>query len=206
MKSVTVDEVMAWQPCPHYSGARVKQLFAGRERLTAEDIAALKIPAPDRFWALLHHEFLTDEQMHLLACNIAEDVLPIFEQEYPNDDRPRRAIEAKRAWLRGEISDDDLDAIRNAAYAAQVIARGTAWNTAIAIASSAVIDSTVIGGANEVAWATAREVATCMAWDAWEARHAAEPGIRAAAWKAAQVTAWEKALKLALAAIAEEGQ
>ncbi|MEZ4657304.1 MAG: hypothetical protein R2911_07015 [Caldilineaceae bacterium] len=31
-------------------------------------------------------------------------MLPLFEQMHPTDDRPRRAIEAVRAWTRGEIT------------------------------------------------------------------------------------------------------
>ena len=39
----------------------------------------------------------------LFAADCAERVLPIFEKAYPNDDRPRKAIEAGRAFARGEI-------------------------------------------------------------------------------------------------------
>jgi len=45
----------------------------------------------------------------------AEHVLPHFEEEYSVDDRPRRAIEAGRAWARGEISVSEA---RAAAFAA----------------------------------------------------------------------------------------
>ena len=34
----------------------------------------------------------------LIACECAELVLPIFEKAYPKDDRPRKAIEAARAY------------------------------------------------------------------------------------------------------------
>jgi hypothetical protein len=37
-----------------------------------------------------------------LAAREAERVLPLFEQERPNDERPRRAIEAIRAWAQGK--------------------------------------------------------------------------------------------------------
>jgi hypothetical protein len=37
------------------------------------------------------------------AAHCAEHVLSIFEATCPDDDRPRRAIEAARAWARGEI-------------------------------------------------------------------------------------------------------
>ena len=50
---------------------------------------------------------LRDEDHHLLAlwaADCAEHVLPLFEQERPGDDRPRRAIELGRAWARGEVT------------------------------------------------------------------------------------------------------
>jgi hypothetical protein len=49
---------------------------------------------------------LTDADHHLLALwatACAEHVLPLFEAVRPDDDRPRRAIEAARAWVRGEL-------------------------------------------------------------------------------------------------------
>ncbi|MDO5696936.1 MAG: hypothetical protein Q4G51_03070 [Dermatophilus congolensis] len=50
---------------------------------------------------------LTDADHHLLAewaAACAEHVLPLFEQAQPDDGRPRDAIEATRAWARGEIA------------------------------------------------------------------------------------------------------
>lgn len=49
---------------------------------------------------------LTDDDHHLLAlwaADCAEHVLPLFEREVTDDDRPRLAIEAARAWVRGEL-------------------------------------------------------------------------------------------------------
>jgi hypothetical protein len=49
---------------------------------------------------------LTDEHHHLLAlwaADCAEHVLGLFEGERPDDLRPRRAIDAARAWARGEL-------------------------------------------------------------------------------------------------------
>lgn len=48
---------------------------------------------------VLGNKFLSDKQLHILACDFAENVLPIFEKEYPEDNRPRRAIEVKRLWI-----------------------------------------------------------------------------------------------------------
>ncbi|HET7466213.1 MAG TPA: hypothetical protein VFL29_06085, partial [Candidatus Dormibacteraeota bacterium] len=49
---------------------------------------------------------LTDDDHRLLAlwaADCAEHVLHHFEAERPDDDRPRRAIEQARAWVRGEV-------------------------------------------------------------------------------------------------------
>ena len=53
----------------------------------------------------------------LFAADCARHVLLIFEKGHPNDGRPRRAIEAARAYARGEI-DDAARAARAAAWAA----------------------------------------------------------------------------------------
>ncbi|MBC1936515.1 hypothetical protein HCA69_09075 [Listeria grandensis] len=54
------------------------------------------------------------------AANCAEHVLSIFEEKYPSDKRPRQAIEASRAWIRGDIN---VGAARDAAFAAHAAAR-----------------------------------------------------------------------------------
>ena len=49
---------------------------------------------------------LTDADHHHLArwaAACAEHVLALFEAERPDDPRPRQAIEAARAWVRGEL-------------------------------------------------------------------------------------------------------
>jgi len=49
---------------------------------------------------------LTDPDHHLLArwaASCAEHVLGLFESARPDDPRPRQAIEAARAWVRGEL-------------------------------------------------------------------------------------------------------
>jgi hypothetical protein len=44
MKRYTIATVMSWRPCAgNYPETRVQALFAGRDTLTAQDIAALKI-------------------------------------------------------------------------------------------------------------------------------------------------------------------
>jgi hypothetical protein len=69
---------------------------------------------------------LSDEDHRLLAewaATCAEHVLHLFERESGDDPRPRQAINAVRAWIRGELHMEDS---RRAAFAANAAARGLA--------------------------------------------------------------------------------
>ena len=46
----------------------------------------------------------TERNLRLFACDVAEDVLPAFESECPNDLRPRTAIEVARRYALGEAT------------------------------------------------------------------------------------------------------
>lgn len=78
----------------------------------------------------------TDQHRSLArwAADCAEHVLPTFERVCPDDDRPRRAVEAARAWATGELS---AGAARDAAFAAHDAARETADPAAAAAARAA---------------------------------------------------------------------
>ena len=85
---------------------------------------------------------LLDADHHLLAlwaAVCAEHVLHFFDQEQPDDDRPRRAIELARAWARGEVK---MTESRNAAGHAQAAARvlsGPAREAAFAAGQAAAV-------------------------------------------------------------------
>jgi hypothetical protein len=70
----------------------------------------------------------------LWAADCAEHVLGVFEKTCPDDDRPRKAVEAARAWARGETT---VGTARKAALAARDAARHTAGPAARAAASAA---------------------------------------------------------------------
>lgn len=54
------------------------------------------------------------------AADCAERVLSLFEQDRPDDRRPRKAIESARAWARGDIP---VSAARGASSASNAAAR-----------------------------------------------------------------------------------
>jgi hypothetical protein len=85
-----------------------------------------------------------------LAFNRAARVLPLFEQKYPRDKRPRQAIAAGRAWLKGPLP---VGAVRTAAFAAHAAARSaknTAAKAAARAAGQAASTVHVIGHARHV--------------------------------------------------------
>lgn len=69
----------------------------------------------------------------LWATDCAEHVLPYFEKEYPEDERPRKAIEAGRSWVCDEIPFSE---VRAAALATHAAARD-AWDPAARAAARA---------------------------------------------------------------------
>jgi hypothetical protein len=75
------------------------------------------------------HRLLT-----LWAAECAEHVLYLFEKDHPGDDRPRKAIEAARDWVRGELK---MTEARRFAFAAHASAREAKNPSAIAAAHAA---------------------------------------------------------------------
>jgi len=96
-----------------------------------------------------------DEQDHRLlvlwAADCAEHVLPYFEEKYPKDDRPRKAIEASRAWTRGEIRVGQARAAALAAHAAARDADDAAARAAARAVGQAVATAHVAGHARHAA-------------------------------------------------------
>ena len=79
----------------------------------------------DTLWAFRAVEG-KDKEIRLFAADCAEMVLHIYEKQHPNDDLPRKAIQAARDYANELISEEELgaasDAARNAARAAAGIA------------------------------------------------------------------------------------
>ncbi|RYX81444.1 hypothetical protein EON83_23925 [bacterium] len=99
-------------------------------------------PRDPRFITIRRGGTLSDANHHLLAqwaANCAAHVLHFFEQECPEDDRPRHAIEQAWAWVRGEVT---MSVARAAAGGANTAARdlkGAARHAAYAAGQAAVV-------------------------------------------------------------------
>ena len=87
--------------------------------------------------------------LHEFTCRVAEQILAKVETPDP---RSLAAIDAKRKWMRGEITDDQLDAARSAAESA---ARSAAWSAA-GLAAWYAARSAAWSAAGLAAWYAAR--------------------------------------------------
>lgn len=113
----------------------------------------------------------------LFAADCAERVLPIFEKTCPGDDRPRKAIEAARAFARGEINNAARKASAVAAWtAARNAARAAAWTAVWDAGWDAARESP--RNAAAAAEASDAAAASCAAW--YAAMDAARAARRAA--------------------------
>ena len=163
MKTVTLEQFLTFGPCwleEEGGRERLERIAARKKEWTALDVLRLpddEVSPKEKLWAVLREEFIDDYSLHEFACICAERALTLADVK---DERCWNAIKAKRAWLRGEISDDELKAAWNAASAA-------AWDAAWAAASAA-------------AWAAARAAARAAA------SAAARAAESAAAWAAAR--------------------
>jgi len=108
------------------------------------------IKPKDRFWTVLRSDVLPDELLCLFVCWCAEQALPIFEKHYPNDSRPRVAIETARKFAAGEATREERAAAGDAASAAWAAAWAATGDAARAAARAAWAAR---AAARDAAWA-----------------------------------------------------
>ena len=162
MKTVTYEEFLKFAPgwLDEEGGAeRIKAYFDKfGGSMSALDILNLDdISAQDKLWAVLRKEFIPAPILHEFGCVCAEYALTLIDNPDP---RSIKVIEIKRAWLRGEATDEELDTARTgacaAADAARYAARHAAWAAWAAASDSAWV----------AAWVAARDAIRATARDA----------------------------------------
>ena len=146
-----------------------------RRPITAAQAREFGMSFSDIMWvanAVARTDKDVERRLRMWAADCSARVLHIFESERPGDDRPRKAIEATRAYVRGEI---DAAALANAADAAYTAADAAFAYTAYA--------------ADAAAFAAARAAYTAANAAAWAAAFAAA-GATEEAWQFDRLIAW----------------
>ena len=174
MKTVTLEQFLTFGPCwlkEEGGRERLERIAARKAEWTALDVLRLpddEVSPADKLWAVLREEFIDERTLHEFACICAERALTLTGVM---DERCWNAIKAKRAWLRDEISDDELAAAWAAASAAAWdAARGAAW-----AAAWSAVRAAERAAASAAERAAASAAASAAAWAAaWAAASAAE--------------------------------
>ena len=138
----------------------------GKDSLNILDVLIEKEKLEWANWLIVR--VMTYSQYVSYAIFAAEQVIEIYEKAYPDDNRPRQAIEAAKKCL--SPADSAASAADSAAWAASAAARA-AWAAASA------------------AWAADRAADRAAARAAWAADRAADRAAARAAW-AADSAAW----------------
>jgi hypothetical protein len=123
----------------------------------------------DWAWWVLKNALKKPQSVEI-AVYAAESVLQIFEKKYPEDKRPRKAIEAAKAWFKNSCEATRLEAWSAARSAASAVATA-AWYAAESAAWSA---------AWSAKYAAATAAATAVAGSAAEAARSAVYAVRSA--------------------------
>jgi len=177
--------VVSIEQLPMWLGERIFEAQTGEEIVHADDKSVVRT-------CRLIREFASwnERTARLFACDCAEHVLSLYEAKYPDDRRPRKAIETARRYAEGKAAVEELTDVWDAAWT-------DVWDAAWAAAEDAAG-----AAAWAAAWAAAEDAAWTDVWDAaWAAAEdAAGAAARAAAWAAAEDAAWDAARDAAWAA------
>lgn len=153
--------------------ARFARYRSMRDKWSAIDILRLDgVDVEDLLWLVLREELIDATILHEFSCRCAERALSRIDKP---DERSIAAIEAKRKWLRGEISDKELAAAWDAARSATWDAAGNSVKHAAWDAARDAAWTSTCPGASSAAWYAAEDAERCAAMEAtWYAERKAK--------------------------------
>ena len=156
IKTMTLDTVLSGRPW--YQEERVRRLARGREAFSAMEILELEeLSIAEKFRIVLREELIEFSVLAEFVCRCAEEALKLVKDPDP---RSLAAIAAKRAWINGEIDDEQLEAVRRDAF--------EAWTTTFHVAEDVhytayVAAETTFYAVDEIRATAARAIATARA-------------------------------------------
>jgi Immunity protein Imm5 len=111
--------------------------FAARHKFNFRKIYAACPRSDWLLWLLRRAQAIDKPQAVQVSIACAEHVLDMYEKKYPEDKRPRQAIEAAQAWLQNPTEENRKAAAAAAAAAAYDAAAYDAYAAAAAAAYAA---------------------------------------------------------------------
>ena len=193
-KRLTLDVLTEYTyECIKLFGKNTLKYLGGVEGVLSEDTIEL----------VLRSEFIPEKTLHILSTKFAYMHLDKFEKEYPDDKRPRKAIEAKEAWIKGDLTNEQLSAAASAASAAAWSAVSAASFAAASAAWSAAARSAARSAASFAASAAARSADARSAARSAAARSAARSAAARFASAAAAYATKNKQVEIIKEALKE---
>jgi hypothetical protein len=141
----------------------IVKYFADKKSWEAKDLLSAAIKNEDYSmaqWGISH--LMNHKQQIKWSIYCAEQVIKIYEDKYPNDDRPRKAIAAAKAYLKSPTKENKAAAYAAANADAYAAARAAAY-AAYAAAYAAYAANAAYAAANAAAYA-ARAAADAVAY------------------------------------------
>ena len=154
---ITFDQLLEWEPCwlTQPGGLDRLQQYVDQlgGRANALDILRISdIPPDDRLWVVLREEMIPATILHETGCWCADQALSLVDNPDP---RSVNVVAVKRRWIRGEATDDELHAAKDAALAALDAARTAAFAACTAAGDAARIAELAAARTAELAAARA---------------------------------------------------
>jgi len=100
MKTWTVDEMMAEEPCSEYTREVIEHLWKGRERLSLVEILNLDIPSADKMWVVFRQGALTKEQ----TINILNKIVTRAVIDHALHCEIKKVEKLAKRWMSGNYS------------------------------------------------------------------------------------------------------
>jgi hypothetical protein len=188
MFKVTNELIAKLNPCQPRHDNYLK-FYTNKEYSKAQFLGLKNISQSDKLWVAFR--LMPKDNIRLASADIAESVLHIFEAKYPDDKRPRLAIEAAR---RGDKDANAAYAAANAAYAAANAAYAAA-DAAYAAAANAAAYAAYAAAAAADAAAAAADAAYAAYADAAAYAAAADAAAAAAAYAGLDKAKQEKLIR-----------
>ena len=156
-KEFTKQEIIDNKGC--YDLQQIEKLsFINKDNITLIDILNSEISIKDKRWSLFNKCELTLDNKKELALKMAWCVLPIYEDNHPNDNRIKDCLQAVEDFNNGKITVEVLKEKRYAADAAAATAADAAVSVYNAYAATAAAADAAYAATAADAAATAADV------------------------------------------------
>lgn len=169
---INAEIIRKFNPCDGRFNNYLKHY--GDQTFDIQDFIVLEnITYSDKVWVVTR--LFTKEQNIKWSILCASKVLSIFEEKYPNDKRPRHALEAVEKYLNepSEMNENAAYAAANAAHAANVADAANAAGAAGAAGAAAHTAYAAAYAAANATYAPARTAYATVRATAWAAYAAA---------------------------------